>query len=318
MIEMAVPFEDFLFDTVAEGLNIRTMDGRATFSKRAAPMLDKLPKSVFRELMFENLALRTGLSRNLLQELIQEARSNPETSAITVKTTPITLPKTNRPQAPSTPAPANPLPSTDKSTLDAPDWPDYYDNDVPPPQYEEYYSGPSRRTTNNNPRAGSAKRLAISPSQKAIALLISYPSLALHAPENPAWSQAQDDDLSTLHNLLNLLRERPHYNLSHLIGYWRGTYGPEATEKLANIAGSDLLQAASALTQPRQDKPAKIDYDTEAAFLGCLETLDRLHHEKNHANSLEKLKNTDLNQLSKSERDTLIRAALITKTTQSE
>ena len=68
MISMAVPLEDQLFDAAAEGLNIRTMEGRASFSKRAAPMLDKLPKSVFRELMFENLATRTGLSRNILQD----------------------------------------------------------------------------------------------------------------------------------------------------------------------------------------------------------------------------------------------------------
>src|SRR5690606_18009519 len=75
MIELAVPFEDYLFDAVAEGLDIRTMEGRASFSRRAAPLLERLPKGVFRELMFENLASRTGLSRKLLQELGAE---NPE------------------------------------------------------------------------------------------------------------------------------------------------------------------------------------------------------------------------------------------------
>ncbi len=72
MIELAVPFEDYLFDAVADGLNIRTMEGRASFSKRAAPLLDRLPKGVFRELMFESLATRTGLSRNVLQDLVLE------------------------------------------------------------------------------------------------------------------------------------------------------------------------------------------------------------------------------------------------------
>jgi DNA primase len=82
-----------------------------------------------------------------------------------------------------------------------------------------------------------------------------------------------DADIQMLGRLLKVLHERPHYNLSHLIGYWRGIYGEEATERLAKIAGSDLLQAANALTAPRDDKAAKADYDSEAAFLGCIESL---------------------------------------------
>src|SRR5690606_13634989 len=78
MIDLAVPLEDFLFDAVAEGINTRTMEGRANFSRRAAPLLDKLPKGVFRELMFENLATRTGLSRNVLQDLINAPVTQPE------------------------------------------------------------------------------------------------------------------------------------------------------------------------------------------------------------------------------------------------
>src|SRR5690554_4623656 len=89
MIDLAVPLEDFLFDAVAEGINTRTMEGRANFSRRAAPLLDKLPKGVFRELMFENLATRTGLSRNVLQDLIKEPITGLETQqAPTIKPEP--------------------------------------------------------------------------------------------------------------------------------------------------------------------------------------------------------------------------------------
>jgi DNA primase len=112
------------------------------------------------------------------------------------------------------------------------------------------------------------------------------------------------------------LHERPHYNLSHLIGYWRGIYGETETEKLAKVAGSDLLQAANALSITRDDKAAKADYDSEAAFKGCLEALHRQQNQKKSATSLEKLKNTDFTQLSKEERDQLVRAALANKTSQ--
>lgn len=72
LIDHAVPLEDFFFDVLTEELDPRSMEGRARLSKLAAPMLDRLPKGVFRELMFSNLARRTGLEVSTLLELIQE------------------------------------------------------------------------------------------------------------------------------------------------------------------------------------------------------------------------------------------------------
>ena len=45
------------------------MEGRARFSQRAAPLINQLPDGVFKELMLENLAKRTGLTRDVLNEL---------------------------------------------------------------------------------------------------------------------------------------------------------------------------------------------------------------------------------------------------------
>src|SRR5690606_16349522 len=88
MIHMAVPLEDYLFDAAAEGINIRTMEGRAHLSKRAAPLLARLPKGVFRELMFDALANRAGLNRATLEELVE---------------TPEPLPSQQPPARPATP-----------------------------------------------------------------------------------------------------------------------------------------------------------------------------------------------------------------------
>ena len=71
-IDSAMPLEEFFFDAVAEGLDIRTMEGRASMSKRAAPLLHKLPAGVYRELMFDFLAKRTGLGLDVLRELVDE------------------------------------------------------------------------------------------------------------------------------------------------------------------------------------------------------------------------------------------------------
>ena len=330
MISMAVPLEDQLFDVAAEGLNIRTMEGRATFSKRAAPMLDKLPKSVFRELMFENLATRTGLSRNILQDLILEAVKNPE-------------PKPEPVKEPSKPALREPIKAQPKQVHiqqaiqsqntrteiphqhdEDPGWAGYYNNDyetqAPPPNYEEYYSGHSTRSVAKEPTSpwnSASNRMLMTPAQKAVARLVATPSLAAIEADHDTWLENSDADIQMLGRLLKVLHERPHYNLSHLIGYWRGIYGEEATERLAKIAGSDLLQAANALSLTREDKVAKADYDSEAAFKGCLDALTRQQNAKITATSLEKLKNTDFTQLSKEERDQLVRAALANKITPS-
>lgn len=324
MISMAVPLEDQLFDTAAEGLNIRTMEGRATFSKRAAPMLDKLPKSVFRELMFENLATRTGLSRNILQDLILEAvkSSDPKpetarepakpTQRDTVKVQPkqTHIQQVIQPQAAPTQAP--------QPKNEDPGWSDYYETEAPPPNYDEYYNGHSTRSVAKEPASpwrSASNRMLMTPAQKAVALLVATPSLAALEADHDTWLENTDADIQMLGRLLKVLHERPHYNLSHLIGYWRGIYGEEATERLAKIAGNDLLQAANALSVTRDDKAAKADYDSEAAFSGCLEALHRQQNAKKTATSLEKLKNTDFTQLNKEERDQLVRAALANKIT---
>lgn len=314
LIDLAVPLEDFLFDAVAEGLNIRTMEGRATFSKRAAPLLEKLPKSVFRELMFENLATRTGLSRSILQDLVSE---------------PVTFAEA------LIPSPTTPKPGTDEGTYDtakgAPPHrsakdhfvadisaSDFYDQEAPPPHYEEYYSSRPTRAQPHQPdlQATPNSRYLMPPAQKALALLLSCPNLATLEQDHDFWlceeEHAEADlSLQMLGRLLKVLHERPHYNLSHLIGYWRGIYGSDDTERLAKIAGSDLLQAANALTLTRNDKPAKADYDTQTAFSDCIETLRRQQGTKKSSQALKKLKNIDLTQLSKTDRDQLIREAMI-------
>ena len=324
MISMAVPLEDQLFDTAAEGLNIRTMEGRATFSKRAAPMLDKLPKSVFRELMFENLATRTGLSRNILQDLILEAAKNPETkpepSKEIVREPVKTAPKQIHIQQAIQPQVSHN--QTPRQYTEDPGWSGHYsseyDTEAPPPNYEEYYSGHNTRpaTEQTSSWNSSSNRMLMTPAQKAVALLVAGPTLAALEPDHDAWLANSDADIQMLGRLLKVLHERPHYNLSHLIGYWRGIYGEEATEHLAKIAGSDLLQAANALSVTKDEKAAKVDYDTDAAFIGCIEALRRQQNAKITATSLEKLKNTDFTQLTKAERDQLVRAALANKTSQ--
>ena len=322
MIELAVPFEDYLFDAVAEGLNIRTMEGRATFSKRAAPLLERLPKGVFRELMFESLAARTGLNRNILQELIQEQAQKGEMQPLfSAPPAPFTAEET----VPKVAPPKKTDPIKNESEWDHPPLATYEDygdfpQELPPADYHEFYEEPRayRKTINTayqpELQARAASKYLMPPVRKALALLLTHPTLASLESNHEEWLTNETDvDCMMLGRLLKVLHERPHYNLSHLIGYWRGVYGADNTERLAAVAGHDLLQAANALTQSRQDKPAKADYDTQAAFSDAMEKLRQQQKQKKTAESLAKLKSADLTQLTKEERDQLVHAALAAK-----
>ncbi|MEO1082524.1 MAG: DNA primase [Pseudomonadota bacterium] len=79
LVHQAQPLEEFLFQRQGEGLDVGTMDGRASLSKRALPLLRQLPEGVYRELMFQALADRTGLELETLLRLeVPHAPAPPE------------------------------------------------------------------------------------------------------------------------------------------------------------------------------------------------------------------------------------------------
>ena len=54
---------------VAQGLDLASLDGRARMSKLALPYIRQLPEGVYRQLMFQALAQRTGLELSSLMLL---------------------------------------------------------------------------------------------------------------------------------------------------------------------------------------------------------------------------------------------------------
>jgi DNA primase len=72
LVSNAMPLEEFLFESVAQGLDTSSMDGKARLSKLALPQLRQLPEGVYRQLMFQALAQRTGLDLTSLMQLEPE------------------------------------------------------------------------------------------------------------------------------------------------------------------------------------------------------------------------------------------------------
>lgn len=319
MIELAVPLEDYLFDAVSEGLNLRTMDGRASFSRRAAPLIHRLPKGVFRELMFESLATRTGLSRQVLTELIHDEQAEERDFIRRQTQSPSSsaeLPTYARADVSPTKAP----PLQDWQPIDAPDTP------APPADYNEYFSGYQPRAFDRlkDPEAAAQSfatsvsslknRYLLPPAKRALTLLITHPQLAkstrVSDEELAQWRDHNDSDLQLLAQLLTLLYERPHYQQAHIFGHWRSAYGAAATEKLGKIAGHDLIEATADITKPQADRPAKAEFDEEQTFLDALNRIRELLRDAEAQNALNALKNIDPRALTKEELRRLVEKAL--------
>ena len=82
LFDHADPLEAFLFKHMAEGLDLESMDGRARFSKLAAPHLHRLPEGVFKTLMYQALAEKTGIDVDSLKRLQPPPAPRPEPHAV--------------------------------------------------------------------------------------------------------------------------------------------------------------------------------------------------------------------------------------------
>lgn len=97
LVDKAQPLEDYLFSSQAEGLELGSLDGRARFSTRTAPLINKLPDGVFKALMLNSLAEQTGLSQEKLTALLDKQPA--------AQTSPPSAPKATSQPASAPPAP---------------------------------------------------------------------------------------------------------------------------------------------------------------------------------------------------------------------
>ncbi|HEY3699750.1 MAG TPA: DNA primase [Spongiibacteraceae bacterium] len=81
LLTTAQPLADYLFDSVADNLDINSLEGRARLSKLAAPLIGKVPNGVFKQLLIDALAQRTGLSSERLDTLLNAAMNSKATTS---------------------------------------------------------------------------------------------------------------------------------------------------------------------------------------------------------------------------------------------
>lgn len=318
MVTLAVPLEDFLFDACATDIDPQSLEGRARISKLAAPMLDKLPTGIFKELMFDKLASRTGVNRAILDDLIVQApKARPEAVPAPSK-----FDNNNTAAAAAAQAhnqyieTTTPEPTENFTDFD----PSYYDGFAPHNDYPDSPADSEYHPVHTHDAAPSQTQNSylVPPARKAIALLLSEPALAAKCSDYkglyPSWQEAENTDLKLLGHLLTLLEQRPHYKLSHLISYWRGAYGETEMQQLSDIAGSDLVQATLRMSKRNTDDPEQTSqYDLQTSLLDTLANLKKHDKEKQSQASLQKLKQNSFASLSLDEHRKLVEQALQNK-----
>ncbi len=204
-LAQALPLEDFFFEAVADSIDLRSMDGRARMSKLASPLLNRLPRGVYRELMFEQLARRTGLAMATLQELVN--------------------------------APAHLEPPSPSTTEQTP--PEVAAGSARPPQ-----DRPSAQPPRMAPRQ-TGQQILLNPARTATTLLLEEPGLINSPSIDFALPDPMDDpDLQRLARLIQFLQGRTQTTFHSILGYWGGQFGLEAQKELTALVASQFLGTA--------------------------------------------------------------------------
>jgi DNA primase len=201
LFDNADPLETFLFDQMAQGIDLNTMDGKARLSKLVAPYINLIPDGVFKTLLFKALADRTDMDVDSLRRLREIEKS---VSA----------------EYESTPAAD---PSEGLSESDAPfNYPDGY----------EAMGGNAH--LQGTPLQIEPNRSALS---RALGLIVLKPSAASAITDDLLPDQG-GTLINLLHEVVRQVRETPELSTAALLGYWMGT---DEGELLSEAAAKEVI-----------------------------------------------------------------------------
>ena len=241
LLASATPLDTFLFDAMAEGLDTSNLDGRARMSKLVLPHIRQMPEGVFKQLMFQALAERTGLELESLMRL-EVAAPEPPGGADRSQHSGEDRNQADRyREAGSRQAPAS---HSQDNPAGPPDW----GGDTPPPDFDDYQGfDPEDGEHQPRKRQANPQRLAgySNLAQSAIALILHQPEIARKAKAE-GLEELQGEDISLLKELIHLVQRRPESNTGMLLGHWYGT--PEG-ELLNRLAGQERLIPTEGIDQ---------------------------------------------------------------------
>ncbi len=207
LLENATPLEDFLFEVAAENIDVKTMDGRARFSKMAAPLIQEIPHGIFHELMLESLARRTGLSKEQLEDI--QAENLPETIVEEYEPQEVT--------------------------------PYLGEFEDIPPELEDLSPKPTSSQFNR------PSSITLNPVRTATILLVENPQLLQELVLEQEIKIEGDEELERLNEIMTYLKRRPSSNFNNIMGFWAGSRGIEAQHKLAELVANQCFGSVKSI-----------------------------------------------------------------------
>ena len=276
LFTQASPLEVFLFDQLEQGIDVTTLDGRARFSKVAAPYLQQLPEGVFKTLMYQALAERTGIDVDSLKRL--QAPSERDSTASEYS---------RRPSQGSA-LPMNELASSET---------DSYSDLSRPEAFSDHYADIDGMALGNGDSSADAPFIetiddSLTPTanndiHKILGLLVLNPALAQNVAIDglPAVDRR---DLLLLKEFLTQIQSDPDTTTAALLGFWYGT--PEG-QLLTELAGKEALDD---------------DEGREALFAALMERLMKMQQNEELRTRIDYLKSRDYAELSGDEKRELI------------
>jgi DNA primase len=218
LFDTATPLETFLFTRLAEGIDTGTLDGKARFSKMAAPFLAQLPEGVFKALMYQALAERTGIDIDSLKRL---QTPPPEVLASIAAHREDT--SRERPTAEPSQHPRSEEP------------PGYRDEDGPPAWLTEAGGDSDNTHQHTDDTLIPASR---NPVHRLLGLLVLNPKLAERVEANTL-PEIERHDLTLLREFITRVQAQPDISTAALLGFW---YGTPQGNLLTELAGREPLE----------------------------------------------------------------------------
>ena len=248
LVQRAQPLSEFFYQTMSEGLDTNTLDGKARLAKLAAPHIERFPKGIFRQLMLDRLAKITELSSTALEENLHE-----------------------------TPAPLSnePPPTTDM---------DGYEQmmggyeaepaDFPPDAYGAFEQPSAQRPGSKRSKQGNWKsknkpfrydqQFQKSEAAPVTSLVDSIIRLALHSPREAAQHQLPEQVgvlpspfTSLLIEVFGELQNRPEISTASLLMRWHDS--PDG-EHLAALAAKEFLLDDELQTEELQHALKRLEF----------------------------------------------------------
>jgi DNA primase len=218
LFDTATPLETFLFTRLAEGIDTGTLDGKARFAKMAAPFLSQLPEGVFKALMYQALAERTGIDIDSLKRL---QTPPPEVIASIAAHREDT--SRERPTAESSQYPRGEEPPSDR------------DEDGPPAWLTKAAGDSDNTLQHADETLIPSSR---NPVHRLLGLLVLNPKLAERVEANTL-PEADRHDLALLSDFITRVQAQPDISTAALLGFW---YGTPQGNLLTELAGREPLE----------------------------------------------------------------------------